>query len=86
MLDAETALGEDSQTRYRNSERDLFVAGNRSRNDKAKNVALSVKDAATVGLALETQAHKGCKARCSRLAAAFGVDAAETSLKEVKDV
>jgi len=43
-------------------------------------VALGVQDGASVILQLESHATKGKEERSSSLAAAFGVDAADTSL------
>ena len=110
MLDAETALGVEGQSRHADGNRNFLVARNGGRANDAKSMALSVNDGAAIVLKLRecqknnpkvvsgtsyflvtttiqrvstyaaAQATKRHQAWSTRLEAAFGVHAADSSL------
>jgi hypothetical protein len=81
LLDAATACGEDGQSSYCNSQGGLLIARNSSCHHDAASLDLGVENGATIVLAPQSEAAKGKKTGCARLAAALSIKAADTCLK-----
>ena len=81
LRDANTALGKDGQSSNRHGNGNFLVARDSSRDHEAASVKLGVESRATIVLKLASDAEKGRQAGRSRLAAALGVAAADSSLK-----
>ena len=80
LVDTTSLNGVESESENRHSQRNLLVARDGSRSDKAASLALGVDDGTTITFRANADAAKRDQARSARLAATLEIHAANTGL------